>query len=710
MAANGLKPADLEQFVRLGISLELVDAAGVRRVTDAEARDLLSSRHGGDLAGLLFEYRDPVTGRPVTHRLRRDNPEMEDGKPKNKYLSAYGDNRHLYFPPGAGTLLADTSVLVVFVEAEKSCLAIAAAASRAGRPVLAIAPGGCWAWRGRRGKTENENGVRVDDVGPLPDLARVTWQSRDVVILFDSNAATNDKVQAAQRALAAELTKRSANVRIAELPVEDGVNGPDDYLGKHGDAALFAIVDEARPAGAKGTGKNKIAKPKQGHDVQFQDPEPWAEAVDGAAVLDGIAATFTRYLAMPTHAGTLLALWVFHAYTLSAWFTSPILAISSPVKRCGKTLLLIVLGAFAPRRLFAANVTPAALFRTIERYTPTLLIDEADTFIRDNDELRGVLNSGHTRTTAVVIRAVGEDFDPRAFSTWCAKAIALIGRLPDTLSDRAIEIAMRRRSAGEAVERLRQDQIDGACTNARRQAARWADDHLLELQDADPQVPGVLHDRAADCWRPLLAIADCAGGSWPDKARAAAVALSGGSTEEDATTRLLRDIRDIFEAADDPDVLASSVIVERLVAIEERPWREWSRGRPLSAAKLARMLAQYGVHPAGTIRIGDKTAKGYRRAAFTDAWNRYLPPEEVLDPSQRNNPPEIGIEPTISNRHDEAGSDASGSVTNAVNTAQRDAVTLPAGRSGGDDVVDHPDLLWRDPEEREREAEEWRLP
>ena len=554
-------------------------------------------------------------------------------------------------------------------------------------------------------------------MGPLPDLAHVTWPGRDVVILFDSNATTNNKVQAAQRALAAELTPRGANVRITELPVEDGVNGPDDYLGKHGDAALFAIVDKARPPGTKAINKDKPAKPKQGHDVQFEDPEPWADPVDGAGVLDRIAATFTRYLAMPTHAGTLLALWVLHAYTFSAWFTSPILAITSPQKRCGKTLLLIVLGALAPRRLFASNVTPAVLFRTIEKYRPTLLIDEADTFIRDNDELRGVLNSGHTRTTAVVIRAVGEEFDPRAFSTWCAKAIALIGRLPDTLADRSIEIAMRRRSSSETVERLRQDRIEGECTDARRQAARWADDHLLDLQDADPQVPVALHDRAADCWRPLLAIADCAGGSWPGKAREAALALSGGLTEDDATTRLLQDILDIFTAADHPDVITSSAIVEQLVAIEERPWREWSHGRPLSTAKLARMLAEYGVHPAGTIRIGDKTAKGYRRAAFTDAWNRYLPPSGVLDPSHRNSPPEIGAEPGISDRHNEDGCDGLGDVTNAVNTGQSYAVTLSGGRKGDDDAVDHPDLLWRDPEELEREAEElereaeeWRLP
>ena len=155
--------------------------------------------------------------------MRRDShPRTEDGKPAHKYLSAFGDVRHLFFAPGAGAWLADAGVRVVLVESEKASLSVTSAALRAGRPVLAIALGGCWGWRGRCGKTTDASGARVDEMGPLPDLARVTWQGRDVVILFDSNAATNDKVQAAQRALAAELARRGANV-IAELPVEDGL-------------------------------------------------------------------------------------------------------------------------------------------------------------------------------------------------------------------------------------------------------------------------------------------------------------------------------------------------------------------------------------------------------------------------------------------------------------------------------------------------------
>ena len=91
--------------------------------------------------------------------------------------------------------------------------------------------GGCWGWRGRLGKTVDARGASVDELGPLPDLDRVIWSDRETMLAFDANAATRTSVQAARRALALVLSLRGAHVRIVPLPVEDGVNGPDDYIG-----------------------------------------------------------------------------------------------------------------------------------------------------------------------------------------------------------------------------------------------------------------------------------------------------------------------------------------------------------------------------------------------------------------------------------------------------------------------------------------------
>ena len=254
-----------------------------------------------------------------------------------------------------------------------------------------------------------------------------------------------------------------------------------------------------------------------GRGLLFADPAPWPEAVDGAALLDALAHTYRRFVSLPDGGAEALALWVVFTYALEAFDVAPILALCSPLKRCGKTTTEEVTTALAKRPLAAANVTVAALYRTVEQFAPTLIVDEADTFLLTNLALRGILNSGHTRATAFVVRTAGHE--PRLFSTWGARMIALIGRLPATLEDRAIVLPMRRRAPGEAVDRMRRDGLLRQGDPLRRRTARWVADHLPALRAADPAVPAELDDRQADNWRPLLAIADEAGGAWPDLAR-----------------------------------------------------------------------------------------------------------------------------------------------------------------------------------------------
>ena len=244
-----LSPLDLQQHERLGITADVLERYQVRRVSDDEARDVLGlNGRPGSMAGVVYPYFVPGTPHAVTHRLRRDHPETEGGRPKNKYLSAIGDRKHLYFGVTEAALLADVTIPVVPVEAEKSVLAVLALSRRTGRPLLPIGLGGCWGWRGRVGKIEDANGVRVDEVGPLPDLDRVTWTGRDVVIALDANVSENTSVQAARRALAFELTRRGARVRVLTLPIEDGINGPDDFIGRHGDVEFLALLDAAADA------------------------------------------------------------------------------------------------------------------------------------------------------------------------------------------------------------------------------------------------------------------------------------------------------------------------------------------------------------------------------------------------------------------------------------------------------------------------------
>jgi len=241
--SNLLAP-DLSLFARIGIPTDLLERAGVERVTDHEAREQYGITGYGDMSGIVFPYLDPRDGRRTTARVRRDNPEIESGGPKRKYISAFGDRRHLYFPPGCRELLADPSTPLIFVEAEKSSLALTAFAQRVGRKYLPIGMGGCWGWRGRIGKIENPRGERVDELGPLPDLACAS-DGRKVIILLDANASSNPMVRQARRALRAQLIRQGAQVSIANLPAAEGVNGPDDFIGIAGDDAMAAVLDAA---------------------------------------------------------------------------------------------------------------------------------------------------------------------------------------------------------------------------------------------------------------------------------------------------------------------------------------------------------------------------------------------------------------------------------------------------------------------------------
>jgi len=182
---------------------------------------------------------------------------------------------------------------------------------------------------------------------------------------------------------------------------------------------------------------------------------------------------------------------------------------------------------------------------------------------------------------------------------------------------------MRRRTRDERVDRLRLDRVDQLHDLARR-AARWAADHVGDL-DFDPEVPEALHDRARDNWRVLFSIADRATGHWPERARSAAMMLSSVTDDDDDSARvmLLGDIKEIFESRG-VDRIATPDLLTELHAMEERPWAEWSRGRPMTAQALGGQLRPFGIRPLPYRDPGSAKMRGYASAHFADAWGRYL--------------------------------------------------------------------------------------
>lgn len=362
---------------------------------------------------------------------------------------------------------------------------------------------------------------------------------------------------------------------------------------------------------------------EQGRPLFFRKPDPWPAIVDTAGLVAELVGLISRFAALPPGAAIAIALWVMFAHVFEIFSVAPILALVSPMKRCGKTTVLGLLQRLVPRPITASNITPASLFRSVEKLKPTLLIDEADTFLEAHEELRGILNSGHTRRAAHVVRTVGRDFEPRSFTTFCPKVVAMIGELPATLADRSVIVKMRRRTPNEHVERLREDR-DLGFGDVLRKLERWAVDSAGRLKGCDPFVPDQLDDRAADNWRPLLAIAELAGDDWRETACAAACRLSGAEREAEGTAvvQLLSDIRATFLG--EVDRMSSEDLVQALTALEDRPWLEWTNGKPLTKVQLARLLRPLGISP-DSVRFAAGVKKGYLRCQFEDAFLRYLP-------------------------------------------------------------------------------------
>ncbi len=254
--------------------------------------------------------------------------------------------------------------------------------------------------------------------------------------------------------------------------------------------------------------------------------------VDLAGLLNDVVAFIHLYVVLTVHQRWTLALWAAHTHALEAAECTPYLSVKSAEKRSGKTLLLEVLSLLVARPWLTGRVTAAVLVRKVAKDAPTLLLDETDAAFKGDKEysetLRGVLNSGYRRGgVASLCVKVGGDFDLRDFPVFGAKALAGIGKLPDTVQDRSIPIEMRRKAPHEHAKRFRLRDAKVEAAPSRESLECWAALAVPTLGQARPDIPQDLDDRAADVWEPLLAIADLAGGDWPERAREAALGRLG---------------------------------------------------------------------------------------------------------------------------------------------------------------------------------------
>jgi len=645
---SSLTAADLEMFARLGVGPDLLERAGIARVSDAEARRDCKLVGPGDMSGIAFPYFLPGGDRNVMVycRVRRDHPEItEDGRPQRKYMgppSSESLRPHPYFPPGAQELIADVTTPIILIEAEKSALSLSTWSARTGRKIAAVGLGGCWAWRARLGTRtigKKKTAKQVPIKGIHPDLR--ICKGRVTYVLLDSNTSTNARVLVARRALTTELRDLGADVRILDLPGGVGINGPDDFLAAHGDQALSSLLDQKKNAGT---------------------------------VLDAVEKFLRKYVVMSDAQYCAVVLWAAYTWAPEVSDFTPYLHVSSPEKQSGKTRVFELLQLLVRRPWRTTGASGATLFRQIDHLRPTLLFDELDGLLKGNQEksedVRMILNEGFRRE-GTVARCVGKDFIVKNFRVGGAKGLAGIGQLWDTVRDRSIPIKLQRKLAGQKLSRFRERSARLEAMLLQDQLATWVESQLPALNtamDLGPEVPAKLSDRQKDSVEILCVLADLAGGEWPGRSRKALAEIFAAEDVGDDSVgmRVLVDLRDLFNQEPAVEVFSTDSLLMKLANLEASPWSDWARGKGLTRHALAKLLKPYRVFSGRHMDKGERVS-GYRRSDLEDAWSRYLPPSPVM---QSANVAEAsvhaGLEPILQSGRDPLLPDLKSEVSSSV--------------------------------------------
>jgi hypothetical protein len=337
-----------------------------------------------------------------------------------------------------------------------------------------------------------------------------------------------------------------------------------------------------------------------------------------------------RYAILPDVAYMPLATWAGATHLADVFDCFPYVALLSPVKRCGKTRVLEILGLLCANPIQATSISPAALFRLMAN-TPTLLVDEVEplktkSISETNQTILSILNAGH-RKGGVVYRCEPPKFEPKPFPVYGPKAFAAIGSLPDTLADRSLCITMQRKTGAQTVGRFLQLRARAESETIRASLSAWAERNRADVQNAYMQAPDLpfLWDREAELWMSLFTTCAVAAPDRMVELKRCAQALTGTKAADDLEdslpVKLLADVRSVWPGGAVHMLTAS--LLEALKGISDSPWAD--AGRELTARKLARILRSFGPEPR-QIRVPTGTGKGYLRADFERAFSSYLPP------------------------------------------------------------------------------------
>jgi len=509
----------------------------------------------------------------------------------------------------------------------------------------------------------------------LKELEQWDWKGRTVHICFDSDSVYKTHVLKAEIELSLNLYARGAKVFIIRLPQPDHQNklGVDDFIAQEGIDAfrelyngavtffkaysvdyyeevvkrIAALVDAnillhgqvqlitsrlsktwkvKKSAIDKDIGR--LVEPQdQGETSIVEDLKPYEGEVNGAELADEVEQILKEYIFLERQEYyTAVTLWILLTYAFEKFNILPMLLLTSPVMRCGKTTLLIVLEGLVYKGLTTSNISPSATYRVAEKFKPTLLVDEGDRQLAMNKELEGIINAGHTKRTAFVIKSGTKDtgFKPERFCTFYPKALAMIGKPTGTWIDRSIHIKINRKPSSLRLKKLPSDYYNQKQT-LRKKILKWASN--LNVPDELDSDFGLDNNRAEDNWAPLIYIASTLGGVWFERAREAMFMMEQREEDDDFRIELLQDIKMFFDEGGEEKVFSRD-LVEFLNSLEDRPWSDYNHGRGVTASWVSRQLKTFGIQ-SRPIRKSEKVAKGYSKSNFKKVFTLYLPEKKV---------------------------------------------------------------------------------
>jgi putative DNA primase/helicase len=356
----------------------------------------------------------------------------------------------------------------------------------------------------------------------------------------------------------------------------------------------------------------------------------WPEPLDGDQIMHDIVSTLKRYVVFsdPDDA-VLVGFWCLGTYFMQIWNLWPRLLIQAPEFQCGKSVLLGLVEALSFRGMIASQATSAGITRVISHYKPTLCLDEADTWVRQDKKLNGILNSGHSRRSAYVLIAQQGKTADEAVSVlhvWTAIALAGIGQQKDTLTSRSIVINLRRKMAGESVEDYSEGVFDDL-RDTRRRILRWSEDNAHSVHACKVTLPDGGGDRQRDNFRPLFRLAATLGGEWPERLEKIFQQINQRSEDigVSASVSLLRDLMGLFRVAGDPPSMGTRRLITLLCAIEEAGWGNWKNNKPITTSHLAELLRPYGVKSVDC-RTAGGVIKMLKLEDLREAYERYAAP------------------------------------------------------------------------------------